>query len=167
MMRAGIAISLGILLFGVLSLPAGAQRRAQPACTALGPSTPRRDEALKAVKMIVAAVRAQRAPRLPSMPPRSPVPTWESLGNSPAIGTWMTDGGPMGELARKIRWGSNEPLPGWRMHWVSTEDSYAFALTDMRDNCGYSYSADEREVIMRGITVDPLFALVPVETSFK
>ena len=168
MTRVGIGVGLGIVLFGLLSLPAGAQRRSQPlACTVLGPSTLRRDEALKATKMIVAAVRAQRSPRLPSSPPRGAVPTWQSLGNSPAIATWKTDGGPMGELARKIRWGSEEPLPGWRMHWISTADAYAFTLTDVRDTCAYSYSADERELITRGIATEPPFALVPVDTSFN
>ena len=167
MTRLGIGLGLGILLFAVLSLPAGAQRRSVTGCTTLGPMTPRRDEALRAVRLIMAAVPGERGPRLPN--PRSrPFPhSWEALGNSPVIGTWKTDGGPMGELARKIRWGSEEPLPGWRMHWVSTDDAYAFSLTDVRDTCRFSYSVDEREMITHGVSVEPPFGIVPVETSLK
>jgi hypothetical protein len=136
-------------------------------CTVLGPATPQRDEALKAVKMIMAAAAQERGPRLPNAPARPFPRSWEALASSPAVGTWKTDGGPMGQLARKIRWGSAEPLPGWRMHWVSTDDAYEFTLSDTRDVCRFSYSADERELITKGVSVEPPFGVVPVDTSFR
>jgi len=157
---------IGIVLAGVLVTSGISPARAQRTllCNELGPSSPRRDEALRAVRMIMSAAEGRRGPRLPG-PSSHPPYSWERMGDSPLIGMWKTDGGPMGQLARSIRWGSDEPLPGWRMHWVAETDAYAFTLTDIRDACGFSYSADERGTILRGIDVDARRSVVPVDTQ--
>jgi hypothetical protein len=93
-----------------------------------------------------------------------PYRTWETLGSAPIIGIWKGDGGPTGELARKIQWGSDEPLPGWRIHWVSEPTHYAFSFTDTRDPCGFTYTSDENGIVVQGLALDGNARLYPVET---
>jgi hypothetical protein len=108
----------------------------------------RREEALAAARLIN-NVMTDRA-RLSNN--RSTYPTWEELAGSP-ITALPGLGGAMGELARKIRWGSPEPLPGWRIRHVNDEDGYAFSLTDTRDPCGFAYFSDETGTIVEGYPV--------------
>ncbi|HEY6362396.1 MAG TPA: hypothetical protein VIX63_14890 [Vicinamibacterales bacterium] len=140
-------ILLGTVLGGV---PAFAQPR--PVCLHTGLEIPaerqRREEALAAMRLINSAITGQE--RLPNQ--RLFYPTWEELGRSP-ITALPGLGGPTGELARKIRWGTPEPLPGWRIHHVRDEHGYAFTLTDMRDACGFAYHSDETGVIVEGYPV--------------
>jgi hypothetical protein len=135
----------------LLAAPANAQVQA---CLHRGLESPvevrRRDEALDAARMINAVLG--RSVRLPSQPTR--YQSWEELAASPAVGTLRGMGGPMGELARKIQWGSGEPLPGWRIHHVTGEESYAFSLTDVRDPCGFTYTSDESGVVIEGYPVE-------------
>jgi hypothetical protein len=117
----------------------------------------RRTEALQAVRLVNTAIT----------PPigrfRAGYPSWEELAT--LVGTLRTDGGPMGELARKIRWGTSEPLPGWNIHYVAAADAYAFSMRDMTDPCGFSYVSDDRRVIVQGETIEPRTRVIPVETS--
>lgn len=116
----------------------------------------RRIEALTAMRMINTALA--RTP-----PSVRPYPTWEELTNSPIVGTLRGTGGPMGDLARKMQWGSTEPLPGWQIHYLAGRDAYAFSLRDVRDPCGFGYASDESGVIVqtypisgRGVRIVPL-----------
>jgi hypothetical protein len=136
----------------VLAGPAVAQAQA---CLHTGLESPaeirRRDDALAAARLINNAMR-HAVRRLPNQ--RAEYQTWEELGASPAIATLRGMGGPMGELARRIQWGSSEPLPGWRIRHVTGGNAYAFSLTDTRDPCSFTYSSDETGTIVEGYPVD-------------
>ena len=161
--------SIVIFLLAPMLLVSQPQRlAAQEQCSSVGPSSERRTEALRAVRMFNSAATAGRSgPLVPRVPrqPLPPYPSWSDLTTSVSVGTWRTDGGPMGDLARKIRWGDQEPLPGWQIHWIANADGYAFTLTDMRDRCGFSYSSDERGVILQGVNLQPRFSVIPAETQ--
>jgi hypothetical protein len=151
----------GVLTVVLLPWTAAAQQ-----CTSLGTATDRRSEALRAVRMFNTAAAAERgALVVPSLPRTGSYPTWEKLAGSTVIGTWKTDGGPTGDVARKIRWGADQPLPGWRMHWIASDQGYAFTLTDVRDRCGFSYSSDERGAIVQGLAIDGAARVLPVDTQ--
>ena len=132
------------------------------------PASQRRAEALRAVRMFNSAATAERSsPLIPRLPRRTqpPYPSWSDLATSGMVGTWRADGGPTGDLARKIHWGEDEPLPGWQIHWIANDEGYAFTLTDMRDRCGFSYSSDERGVVLQGVNLQPRFSVVPADTQ--
>ena len=91
-------------------------------CTSLLVQSPRRTEALRAVRLFTSAAAENRGSGLVPAPRGArevPYRSWDLLGTSVIVGMWKTDGGPTGELARKIKWESDEPLPGWRIHWVT------------------------------------------------
>ena len=143
---------------------------AQPGCSVTAGVAPqsRRAEALRAAGMFNTAAAAMRGPLVLPRRPNSqapPYPSWGELAYSSLIATWRTDGGPIGELARKVRWGEDEPLPGWRIHWVANYDGYAFTLTDMRDRCGFTYFSDDRGAIGQGINAGPSVSVIPAETQ--
>jgi hypothetical protein len=121
------------------------------------PERARRVEALQAVRLINTVTARPFSPRR--------YQTWSEIANSGAVGTLRTDGGLLGQLARKIRWGTPEPLPGWNIHFVSSEDAYAFTLRDVRDPCGFSYVSDESGVILEGRAVNPRGGIVPIAPS--
>jgi hypothetical protein len=117
----------------------------------------RREEALAAMRLI----NSLAGNRLP-LPPRTYL-SWDEIGRSDALASLRGSGGPMGDLARKIHWGTDEPLPGWRLHYVAAADGYAFSLTDVRDSCGFTYSSDESRIIVEGVPVtDRARRLVPI-----
>jgi hypothetical protein len=155
-----------VCLAGLLMVPLLPQGAAAQQCTTLGTVNQRHEEALRAVRMFNSAAAAERgALVVPSVPRGGAYPTWEQVGSAGIIGTWKTDGGPMGDLARRIRWGAEQPLPGWRMHWIAGADGYAFTLSDTRDRCGFSYWSDERGAILQGVLAEGTQRLVPVETN--
>jgi len=106
----------------------------------------RREDALAATRLINTVMG--RTARLPNQQPD--FPTWEALAASPSIATFRGMGGPMGELARRIQWGSDEPLPGWEIHHVTGDSAYAFSLTDTRDPCRFTYHSNETGIIVEG-----------------
>lgn len=134
--------------------PCAAPALAQPGaiCLHVGIESPaerqRRTDALVAMRVINSAMTG--VVRIPNQ--GLAYPTWEELGGKP-ITAMPGLGGLMGEFARKIRWGTSEPLPGWRIHHVRSDNGYAFSLTDMRDPCGFTYSSDETHVIVEGYPV--------------
>ena len=71
------------------------------------------------------------------------------------------DGGALGRLARTVQWGSAEPLPGWRVHYVADTNGYSLTLTDSRDACGWTYFGDERGVVGQGYPLEALQGIVP------
>jgi hypothetical protein len=164
-MSRGIAI---LLLAPMLVLAGADGAAAQESCSSAGPTPQRRTEAIRAVRMFNTAATAEhRSPLVPRLPrvPESPYPSWADLATSGSVGMWRSDGGPAGDLARKIRWGDDEPLPGWEIHWIANEEGYAFTLTDLRDRCGFSYSSDERGVILQGMALQPRYSVLPAETQ--
>jgi hypothetical protein len=140
--------SLILLGTAVSVAPAFAQARM---CLHTGLEVPaernRRVEALAAARLIN-AVMTERA-RVPVPNQKPSYPGWEELAAAP-IPAVPGLGGATGELARKIRWGMPEPLPGWRIRHATDEDGYAFSLTDMRDPCGFAYFSDETGTIVEG-----------------
>ena len=77
-------------------------------------------------------------------------PTWEMLAQSPAITSLRGIAGQRGDLARKMQWGTDQPLPGWRVHYVAAQDGYAFWLTDIRDPCQLTFASNDTGVVIEG-----------------
>jgi hypothetical protein len=102
----------------------------------------RREEALAAMRMIDYVNRSGVL-----FPSRM---TWERLSRGPTVPKLQSMSGPVGELARKIDWGAEEPLPGWRITWVAGPPAVFFALTDTRDPCAFRYSSNDPEVLPHG-----------------
>jgi hypothetical protein len=107
----------------------------------------RREEALIAVRLIDRALMRVGGTRM------APYPSWEELANSPAIAVMRGSGGPLGEVARKMIWGADEPLPGWRIHYVTSGDAYALSLTDTLEGCGFTYHSNDTGVITEGLPI--------------
>ena len=117
----------------------------------------RRTEALTATHIINTVLA--RVPRT------MPFPTWQELANSPRIAPLRGTGGAMGDIARKMLWGTTEPLPGWLIHYLAGRDAYAFSLRDSRDPCGFGYASDESGVIVETSPVSSrVVGIVPLET---
>ena len=108
----------------------------------------RRAEALAAMRMILYVVADRdwlnRYPR------------WEDLAASPPVVRLRANSGPAGELARKIAWGTPEPLPGWGIAYVASRYDVRFSLTDLRDPCGFTYSSVDPNVTGRRMRIVPL-----------
>jgi hypothetical protein len=121
------------------------------------PEEQRRTEALTATHIINTV--------LARLPRTMPFPTWEELANSPRIAPLRGTGGAMGDIARKMLWGTIEPLPGWLIHYLAGRDAYAFSLRDSRDPCGFGYASDESGVIVETYPVSSrVVGIVPLET---
>ena len=152
------------LLFAALAWtgPAWAQGQAQARqCLHSGLELPaeraRREEALAAMRLI----NSLAANRIP-VQGRTYL-SWDEIGRSEALASLRGIGGPMGDLARKIQWGSDEPLPGWRIHYVAAAAGYAFSLTDVRDACAFTYSSNDTGAIVEGEVINDRGArLVPI-----
>lgn len=106
----------------------------------------RRNEALDAADLINRLI--DRRPR------NSEYPTWEALGTSPMVNSYRGMAGPRGDLVRKIEWGTEEPLPGWRIHYVAAENGYAFSLTDLRDPCELTFASNDTGMVIEGRPAD-------------
>jgi hypothetical protein len=142
-------IGLLVAIVGLWMVPAAAQTRG-PRClhgeSETDVQAQRRNEALDAADLINRAL--DRRPR------DSPYPTWEALAKSAIINSYRGIAGRRGDLARKMAWGSDEPLPGWRIHYVAAQTGYAFSLTDMRDPCQFTLATDDTQVIIQGRPAD-------------
>jgi hypothetical protein len=62
-------------------------------------------------------------------------------------GTW-------GDLVRKIDWDTDQPLPGWRIHYVAAQDGYAFSLSDLRDPCQFTFASNDTATVIQGRLAD-------------
>ncbi len=102
--------------------------------------TTRRTEALAAMRMIDEVLGS-----FPGL--RSEAPGWQELVQSTGVKRLQGQPGAVGDLARKIRWGSSEPLPGWGIAYVPGRIDARYALTDLRDPCGFTYSSGDPDVI--------------------
>lgn len=106
----------------------------------------RRIEALDASDLINRVL--ERNPR------NTAFPTWEALAKSPNIASLRGMAGRSGDLARKMDWGEEEPLPGWRIHYVAAEDRYSFSLTDIRDPCQLTFASNDMGTVIEGRPAD-------------
>jgi hypothetical protein len=138
-----------LALVGLSMLPAMAQTRG-PRCLHGENETDvqgqRRIEALDAADLINRLI--DRRPR------NSEYPTWEQLGKSPMVASYRGIAGQRGDLARKMQWGADQPLPGWRIHYVAAPDGYAFSLTDLRDPCGLTFASNDSGMLIEGRPAD-------------
>ena len=140
-------VSWMVLSLALYAGPALAQARQ---CLHTGLQNPaevrRREDALTAARLINMAM--ERGTRLPNQQPE--YQRWEALTSSPAVASLRGMGGPLGDVARRMQWGSEEPLPGWEIHHVTREGAYAFSLTDVRDPCGFTYYSNDTGTIVEG-----------------
>ena len=86
------------------------------------------------------------------------VPSWEEVAQSNVVASFRAEQGSRGDLARRIEWGASAPLPGWRMSWRTIGVEPLYALTDLRDPCGFTLSSQDLRVIPRR------YRLVPIGT---
>jgi len=146
-----VVLRLGLLmaLVGVSMGPAVAQTRA-PRClhgeNETDVQAERRLEALDTADVINRLI--DRRPR------ESAYPTWEALGKSPMVASYRGMAGARGDLVRKIEWGAEQPLPGWRIHYVAAPDGYAFSLTDLRDPCELTFASNDTGMVIEGRPAD-------------
>jgi len=85
-------------------------------------------------------------------------PGWDDLAKSRALEVYRqmprTVPGGLGDLARKIEWGTEQPLPGWQIHYVAAQEAYAFSLTDLRDPCQLTIASNDTRLITEGPRAD-------------
>jgi hypothetical protein len=144
-------IGLALVAAGLWIAPAFAQTiQVPPRCLHGDNETQvqaaRRGDALEAADLINRAL--DRHPR------DSAYPSWEALAMSQAVSTFRGFAGQRGNLARKMEWGRDEPLPGWRIHYVAGQEAYAFSLSDLRDPCQFTVSSNDTGVIIEGRRAD-------------
>jgi hypothetical protein len=139
-----------VLILMCLSLAPGFAQTRAPRCLHGERETDvqkqRRLEALDMADLIVRIL--DRRPR------DAAYPSWEALGKSPMVNSYRGIAGKRGDLVRKIRWGADEPLPGWGIHYIATQDAYAFSLTDLRDPCALTFSANDTGMLVEGSPAD-------------
>jgi hypothetical protein len=94
-------------------------------------------------------------------------PTWTELAKLPRIASLRGFAGPAGDLARKMAWGTDQPLPGWRVHYVAAQDGYAVSLTDLRDPCQLTLASNDTGVVIEGLPADRRgqVRVVPLDSS--
>jgi len=161
--RDGVAVIQGapmtvdaVLLVGPLvdPLPPG-QQSGQGNClhgdTESDAEYQRRSDALDAMRMIDFVISRTISRSLVSR-----MPTWDDLATSPVVASLRGMRGPRGDLARRIAWGESTPLPGWSIDYVAMAADVRFALKDLRDPCGFTYSSQDPNVIPLRFTILPL-----------
>lgn len=82
-------------------------------------------------------------------------PDWRTLALSNTVTALKKSPGPTGELANKMQWGTNEPLPGWRLQYT-WGISVAYALSDTTDPCQFTLSSNDPRVISPRVRQMPL-----------
>jgi hypothetical protein len=98
----------------------------------------RRDEAIAAMRMIDHVLVGFRVPR--------PL-QWRDVARDQRVDVLRGRPDAVGDLARKILWGFDEPLPGWRITWAWTGIRAVYSLTDQRDPCALKLSSQDPNVI--------------------
>ena len=135
-----LTLMAALALAGVLT--GDALARQAPTCLHQPGETPanaaRRTEALAAMRMIDHALYGTFSP--------VPAPKWESVASSPVVATLRGMAGPVGDLARKLRWGAKEPLPGWEFAFAP-DPGGGFTLTDVTDPCRFELSSSDPAVV--------------------
>lgn len=111
----------------------------------------RRVDAVAAMRMI-GWVLHQDGSRVPQS--RS----WSAMRESSSVTQLKSRDDRVGDLAKRLAWGTGEPLPGWRMHWASSPMRTAYSLTDTRDPCALTLRSTDPDVIG-----PPSFGVIPLE----
>jgi hypothetical protein len=142
-------IGLLLALVGLSIVPALAQNRS-PRCLHADNETDvqalRRVEARDAAELINRVI--DRRPR------NSAYPSWEELAKSSMVASYRGMSGSRGDLARKMEWGTEQPLPGWQVHYVAADEGYAFSLTDLRDPCALTFASNDTGMLIQGRPAD-------------
>jgi hypothetical protein len=112
----------------------------------------RREEAIAAMRMIDYVLVGFRLPR--------PM-QWRDVARDQRVDALRGRPDAVGDLARKILWGFDEPLPGWRITWAWTGIRAVYSLTDQRDPCAFKLSSHDPDVIP-GAVGEP--KIVPLDT---
>ncbi len=152
-----------VLALMCLSLAPGLAQTRAPRCLHGQDETDvQKQRRLEALDMADLIVRI-----LDRLPRDSAYPGWESLGKSQMVNSYRGMAGKRGDLVRKIRWGTDEPLPGWGIHYVAAQDGYAFSLTDLRDPCELTFSANDSGMLVEGIPADRSgqVSTIPLDSS--
>lgn len=104
----------------------------------------RRTDALAVMRMIDWAFKAQ------GLPPGDMA--WRTLlKDTQAVRKLETEPGRVGQLAARVAWGAEEPLPGWRLTWGKpTPMQVVYSLTDTRDPCRFVYRSSDPGVLTGG-----------------
>ena len=155
---------IGLLLAFLILWMAPAAAQIRPAPCLHGESETdaqrqRRTDALDAADLINRLI--ERRPR------NTPYPTWAALAKSPMVASYRGLAGSRGDLVRKMVWGSEQPLPGWRIHYVAAEDGYALSLIDLRDPCQLTVATNDTAVVIEGRPPDRRGQLrvIPLDSS--
>jgi hypothetical protein len=82
-------------------------------------------------------------------------PDWRTLAQSNAVAALKKSPGATGELANRMQWGTNEPLPGWRLQYT-WGISVAYALSDTTDPCQFTLSSNDPRVVPPRVRQMPL-----------
>jgi len=143
--RLGFVIALMCLSL----VPGFAQTRAPRCLHGDGETDAQKQRRLEALDTADLLVRI-----LDRRPRDSGYPEWEALGKSQMVDSYRGMAGKRGDLVRKIRWGADEPLPGWSIHYVAEQDGYAFSLTDLRDPCELTFAANDSGMLIEGSPAD-------------
>jgi hypothetical protein len=109
-----------------------------------------RADALEAVRQITRAAHSFKTQG------RMMYPTWEELKDTPPLR-------PAPRL--RLDWGTPEPLPGWRIHYVTDGNTFMFTLTGVRDRCDVTFVADDAGVMLDGRPIrDSAGYIVPLSS---
>jgi hypothetical protein len=146
-----VVLRLGLLLacIGLSMVPALAQTRGARCLHGENETdvqSQRRVEALDAADLINRLI--DRRPR------GTAYPTWEALGKSQMVNSYRGMAGKWGDLVRKIDWDTDQPLPGWQIHYVAAADGYAFSLSDLRDPCQFTFASNDTAMVIQGRLAD-------------
>jgi hypothetical protein len=110
----------------------------------------RRTDALIAVRFINSAESAAR--RTGTYRPLSEL--------SRFLAPHRSDGGRLGEIARQMRFDTDEVLAGWTMQLVAGSDAYMLMMRDDMDPCGYGYASSDDGIVLEGHRVGPPQSLI-------
>lgn len=155
-------LGLALALMSLSVVPGFAQTRAPKCLHGAGESDVQRQRRLEALDTVDLMVRI-----LDRHPRDTGYPEWEALGESAMVNSYRGMAGKRGDLVRKIRWGTDEPLPGWSIHYMAEQDDYAFSLTDLRDPCGLTFAANDSGMLIEGTPADRRgqVAIIPLDSS--
>ena len=94
-------------------------------------------------------------------------PTWDALAKSPLVASYRGMPGRAGDLARRMQWGTDQPLPGWRIHYVAGENAYALSLTDIRDPCQLTIATNDTGLVIEGrpASLRGQMRVIPLDSS--
>lgn len=139
------AIGQARIVPGPLVVPRGV-----PTCSRDTPAAARsRSDAFEAVRQINNA--AQTFHRYQKV-----YPTWQQLA--------MSNPAKIPGSRVIVAWGAEEPVPDWRIHYVSDQQGYVFTLSGVKDVCGAVFVSDDSARVIAGHDTGFHGGLVPLST---